>query len=455
MDTDSFFSHPLDRGSSPCKKSWALLASVLTLLVSCLTAQASAVFEEQAHPFPNLVYGSFSLCDFDQDGKLDVFMMGSVDPGNPKPLTQLWKNQGNFIFTQVTNTSFIQATSGSSAWADLNRDGLLDLVYCGATNGSSGMTAVYINQGNGIFELLPTDMPANSGFASVSLADFDRDGYPDILLADVRGNYDYSVRLFRNIGGKAFTEVPANLGAGAFAVWGDFDNDGYPDILKSSLQTGRMAQVLHNNKDGTFTDINAGLDPVADGSFGAWGDYDNDGYLDILLTGWDGYGNNRLARVYHNNGNGTFTRAFTGLTGTDRIPTARWGDYDGDGLLDILITGFYLDQVGPVSKVFRNTGNGNFVEIDAGLQQLNEGVAVWGDLDGDGDLDIILGGTPQNDLYGAPTIYSTKVYRNTTRNIQAPLITTQLTNQVLFPNQVVTLMVNATGSPAPSVVFII
>lgn len=414
MNTNSHIYHQPSCGASkmllPKSRGW--FSAVALVLVSCLMTQA-AVFEEQTHPFPNLCYGSYSLGDYNHDGLLDVFMMGMANPGNPKPLTQLYQNQGNFVFTLVTNTTFIQATLGSSAWADLNGDGRPDLVYCGTTNGA-GMTAVYLNRGNGVFELLPTVLPGNSGFAAVSLADYDRDGYPDILLADVSGSATYSVRLFRNLSGQAFVEVPANLGAGAFAAWGDYDNDGYPDILKASLQGSTMAQVLHNNRDGTFSNINAGLDPVADGSFGSWGDYDNDGYLDILLTGWDGSGNNRLARVYHNNGNGTFTRAFTGLTGADRIPTARWGDYDGDGFLDILITGFHLDQVGPVSRVFRNNGNGGFSDIGAGLQPLNEHVGIWGDLDGDGDLDVILGGTPQDDLNGAPSIYSTKLYRNTT-----------------------------------------
>lgn len=430
-------------------RAWRWLVST-SLLVGFSLVTRAAVFEEQTHSLPNVCYGAFSLCDYDLDGKLDVFMLGSVNPGNSRPLTELYRNEGNFVFTLVTNTSFIPASSGSSAWADLNGDGRPDVVYVGYTNATAATTLVYLNRGNGVFELLQTGLPGNNGFATVSLADFDRDGYPDVLLAGVRGSYDYSVRLFRNQGGQSFVEAPAGLGSGAFAVWGDYNSDGYPDILKASLQAGRMAQVLRNNGDGTFTDINAGLDPIADGSHGAWGDYDNDGKLDILLTGWDGYGNNRLARVYHNNGDGTFTRAFTGLTGTDRIPTARWGDYDADGFLDILITGFHLDQVGPVSRVFHNNQDGTFSDIGAGLQPLNELVGVWGDLDGDGDLDIIIGGTPQNDLSSTATVYSTKVYRNTTQNALVPEITLQPTNQVLLPNQSIDLVVGATGMPSPS-----
>lgn len=427
---------------------WLVLPNLF--LLSCLLARA-ATFEEVPHPFPALCYGSFSLQDYDLDGKSDVFMMGWSNPGSLQAVTCLYHNEGNFVFSLVTNTTFIPTTTGSSAWADLDRDGRPDLVYVGSTNASgAGMTAVYFNRGSGVFELLPTNLPGNSGFATVSLADFDGDGYPDILLAGVQGNYTYSVRLFRNLEGKSFVEVPANLGSGAFAVWGDYNGDGYPDVLKASLQSSAMAQVLRNNRDGTFTDINAGLDPVADGTCGAWGDYDNDGRLDIVLTGWDGYGNNRLARVYHNNGDGTFARAFTALTGTDRIPTARWGDYDGDGFIDILITGFHLDQVGPVSRVYQNNHDGTFTDIGAGLQALNEHVGVWGDLDGDGDLDLILGGTPQNDLNSSATVYSTKVYRNTTWSQAAPAITVQPTNQVLFPNQAVSLLVQAAGFPSPS-----
>ena len=114
-----------------------------------------------------------------------------------------------------------------------------------------------------------------------------------------------------------------------------------------------------------------GMLDVADGSV-AWGDYDNDGMLDILLTG-DCFGSGGIAKVYHNNGDGTFTEdTSAGLTGVETGSVA-WGDYDNDGGLDILLTGIHRHRAA-IAKIYHNNGDGTFSRehfggTDGGLRQ--------------------------------------------------------------------------------------
>ena len=90
----------------------------------------------------------------------------------------------------------------------------------------------------------------------------------------------------------------------------------------------------------------------------AWGDYDNDGDLDILLIGYSNGG--PVSKIYHNNGDNTFTEQTSiSLIGV-YYSSAAWGDYDNDGDLDILLTGY--SNSGPVSKIYRNNGNNTFTE---------------------------------------------------------------------------------------------
>ena len=212
-------------------------------------------------------------------------------------------------------------------------------------------------------------------------------------------------------------------------AWGDYDNDGRLDILLTGRDPAgnRFAKVYHNDGNGTFRDIGAGLPGVAYSSV-AWGDYDNDGRLDILLTGLDA-SNSPVAKVYHNDGNSTFHDVGAGLTGVADSSVA-WGDYDNDGRLDILLTG--LDASGnPVAKVYRNDGNNTFHDIGAGLAGVADSSVAWGDYDNDGRLDILLTG---RDASGSRV---TKIYKNITPTANsAPAAPDGLGANVLSENAV-------------------
>ena len=158
-----------------------------------------------------------------------------------------------------------------------------------------------------------------------------------------------------------------------------------------------MSWALSANAQ-SFTDISASLIGVSESSV-AWGDYDDDGDLDILLTGYSG---SPISRVYRNDG-GSFVNIGASLIGVRRGSVA-WGDYDNDGDLDILLTG-ETSSSGYISKVYRNDG-GSFVDISASLTGVRYSSVALGDYDNDGDLDILLTGN----FAGSGCI--SKVYQN-------------------------------------------
>ena len=208
--------------------------------------------------------------------------------------------------------------------------------------------------------------------------------------------------VYRNDGG-AFVDIEAGLADATLSsvAWADYDTDGDLDILLTGATPIGLASQVYRNDDGAFTDIEAGLAGVGESSV-AWGDYDNDGDPDILLTGRDGYGNS-VSRLYRND-SGHFTDIAAGLTDVGESSVA-WGDYDNDGDLDILLTGTQDGfGSGAVTEIYRNDG-GNFTDIGVGLPAVFYGSVAWGDYDGDDDLDILFSGYTGERLV-------TEIYRN-------------------------------------------
>jgi hypothetical protein len=236
--------------------------------------------------------------DYDNDGRLDLYAGGSI-----------YHNNGGLSFTRVAN--LFSGDRNGVAWCDFNSDGKVDIAIAGG-----GTTGIYRNDGNGVFTLLGGGIQGGSTLqgvnnAAIAWGDYDNDGKPDLLVTGEKGGGLAFTGLYRNNGDGTFslaqnTGLPQILwGAVAF---GDFDNDGKLDILMNGLSGGGpvawFTEVYHNNSDGTFTALGAGLFGVEEGSVSV-GDIDNDGYLDLLTDGFN-YGSYVL-HVYHNNGNNTFT----------------------------------------------------------------------------------------------------------------------------------------------------
>jgi hypothetical protein len=274
--------------------------------------------------------------DFDGDGDLDLAMTG-LDI-NGLPATRLYRNDGG-VFTPVAG-NFTGVFAGSIAWGDYDGDGHLDLLITGITSSTpSGVafTRLYHNDGGGVFTSVAHPFP-NCYVGSAAWGDYNHDGKLDLAIVGATTGGGLVAGIWRNEGGGVFTNIAASLPGMdlGFVAWGDYDNDGDLDLLFSGNSNDGFVTRIYRNDGGTFTDINAGLLPLLWCS-GAWGDYDNDGDLDIMISGYDPVAQVRRAILYRND-EGAFVD--TGSTFHNvMLGVVSWADYDNDGNLDLLVAG--------------------------------------------------------------------------------------------------------------------
>lgn len=320
-------------------------------------------------------------------------------------------------FTEVTTASFPGLHAGAAKWGDYDNDDDLDLLVTGdPTFSSNYITKLYRNDG-GSFTEISTGMQA-IGSSTVDWGDYDNDGDLDILLVGITSSFSTVSKIYRNDGSSGptswtFTDIGAALSpsSGDGAGWADFDNDGDLDVYITGLLnfvagTPRVGKVYLNNGTDVFIDSGALIGAVSSGRTDT-GDFDNDGDIDIIINGLDDLGT-WITKIYQNNGNASFTELDVGLNQVADGPVA-WGDFDDDGDLDILLSGRL--PAGPTTNIYRNDGPSGsswvFTEITTAIEDLRGGYTEWGDFDNDGDLDILITGSR---TFGIDL--RTKIYRN-------------------------------------------
>jgi enediyne biosynthesis protein E4 len=399
--------------------------------------------------------GGVAVFDYNNDGLLDIFFTNgaeipSLEKSNPSFHNKLFRNNGDGTFTDVTEKSGLAGVGYSMGVAagDYDNDGFVDLYVTGFN-----CNQLFHNNGDGTF----TDRTEKAGVSGVlkrskpwSVAagwiDYDNDGLLDLFVV----NYlDYSLStahscktgnivdycspdeyrgtpniLYRNNGDGTFTDVSQQshisqyLGKGMGVAFADYDGDGFTDIFVSNDSIPNF--LLHNNGDGTFTDValRAGVAYNENGKAVAgmgtdFRDIDNDGMPDIFLTAM--YGDS--FPLYRNPGKGQFedVTETTGIAAMTSRFTA-WGtgifDFDNDGNKDIFAAGSaILDNSMEVNHkpyplpnfLYRNLGNMRFKDVsgEAGasfsVPAAHRG-AGFGDLNNDGKIDIVvtvLNGEPQ------------------------------------------------------------
>ncbi|HEY4246354.1 MAG TPA: VCBS repeat-containing protein, partial [Lacunisphaera sp.] len=316
-----------------------------------------------------------AIGDFDGDGRPDIFVVSKTES------CRLFRNLGGYKFEDVTERAGVgdhgdaaKIWKQGATFVDVNNDGLLDLYVCRF----NAPNLLYINQGNGTFKesahAFGLDVSDASGMAA--FCDYDRDGWLDLYIA-------------------------TNL----------LDTTKHPN--------GQRGYLLHNNRDGTFTNVTdrAGVEGESESHSATWWDYDNDGWPDLYVANDYGVSD----KLYHNNRDGTFTDRLGGVAPHTSFSSmgADLGDVNNDGLIDFLVadmafTSHEDDQRGPAvergknldplansisspkyhrNALLLNTGTGRMQEAAtlAGIEATNWTWSVrLEDLDNDGRLDLFV-----------------------------------------------------------------
>ena len=346
-------------------------------------------------------------------GTVDISVNGTSLPGAFDIVT------GGPGFFSTLNTGLTGLQEGAVAWSDFDGDGRRDFVALGSAS-FTPTTKIYRNEGGGSFSEFTSLYGVAVG--SADWGDLDGDGDPDLVITGTDNDFNAAIRVYENdvANNNGFIRRTVSLPSltDSSVELGDLNGDGTVDLLLTGNDGSTPLTTAYANTGGyTFSLLDAtagsgtGFTDVEDSATDL-GDVDGDGDLDLVLTGIDG-GGNKIAAVYLNdvsNGNG-FSLLNPDGNGSSMNLTpvssgdVDWGDVDNDGDLDLVIVGANSAS-DATATIYENDGSENFSVFDEdgdgdtmGLTPVVDGDSNWGDVDGDGDLDLVLNGLDSAAIY--------------------------------------------------------
>ena len=374
---------------------------------------------EKAGEMQRLSNGAGAWGDYNNDGNLDLLCIGCNINDGWKDVAYIYENQGNGEFVRHDNP-IAGARESAVAWIDFDNDGNLDIITCGARSGnrSNAATRLFRNKGEdggyAFEEVKGTGMEGISNesekcYHYIAVADFDNDGWQDILITGQNSSGTRRTSLYRNEAGSGhFTLMdkaaegnrvlrPLSSGCVSFA---DMNGDGYQDILVSGYgdkfntypqQTGTY-YIYTNNGDGTFSETGSGDEWGTFLGTCVWADVNSDGHADFIITGKHRNASNQdinQGKFYINNGDGTFRLVRSAEANVEGVNTAGvdFADVNNDGLLDMVIAGNGTTSNGR-TWIYINEGNVRFAPDAVTVNKVRNATVALGDYDNDGRVDL-------------------------------------------------------------------
>jgi cytochrome c-type biogenesis protein CcmH/NrfG len=331
--------------------------------------------------------GSVALADYDSDGDQDLYVTSMSADGSGS-VTYLMRNDFGH-FTDMTGEAGVADAGGQAHFGDFDNDSLIDLYVA-----LDGVNLLYQNLAEGRFDNVDegTGMSDRDESNASVFVDADHDGDLDLYVGNTGAN-----RLYRNNGDGTFTDIAdrAGVAGGMYSThdvaYADFDEDGDIDLIVANSDGG--SSLYTNLRQGSFADIGeqSGVSRAGGSSAVAVGDYDNDGFSDVFLTGSE-------HRLLRNQGDGTFVEdtessdlsVLRSISGRD----ATFFDFDNDGHLDLFVVGTQQNASRPGNYLFHNDGSGRFENMSHLLpENVRESARIaTADYNEDGDIDLFLAG---------------------------------------------------------------
>ncbi len=285
----------------------------------------------------------------------------------------------------------VQANSNGGYWADYDQDGDQDLLVSNSFTTTPNF--LYENLGGSFQKITNGDIvniPEGPRYAS--WGDYNNDGYPDVFVGEYSTGTnptadDNVSSLYKNNRDKTFTRIPFNHKADG-GIWVDYDNDGDLDLSINSTNAVNAGNMMYrNNGDETF-ELLPNFFPFSSTWYAGWVDVDNDGDMDYNITS----PTNQI-KIYRNNGSGVFAEETLPVAYGFNHRGSSWADIDGDGDMDLFAMNTAA-VAGAESQFYINDGTGHFTIVRAserlGVPGFGGRGSSFGDLDKDGDLDLVM-----------------------------------------------------------------
>ena len=367
---------------------------------------------------PGVYAGATAVGDLNNDGLTDIVITGETKTnGEFVRITKIYRNTGNGYVEDSNNLTGIYF--GEAALGDYDNDGDLDIAVSGINSEDENVLEIYENTssagGSITFTLdnRQTEIMSSENqlrYSSLDWGDYNKDGFLDLAACGLNSLGEASTIIFKNSGGLSYkleidvSQVLININKGDIK-WADYDNDGDLDLSISGFNTlgQRAAKIFKNNPLGILREDKANSQVIfkLSSSYLEWQDADNDGDLDLLQTGWyEGWYSyialleNKVGGVLGNNV--TFENLTFDNIELFMVGPAAWGDYDNDGDFDIAVMGG-TEYSGRSAYILKNN-NGTF-SIDntqTELTGLRNGSLKWFDYNNDGKLDLLACGEDEN-----------------------------------------------------------